>query len=128
MRIHLDTSFLIDWARLDLRTARMRDDIAGGVHDVSIDAIVEAEFLSVKRNRDERELIVRLIASAGAVIPLTSEPARLAAGWLAPMDERQRRAHFPDALIAAIAHSAGATLVTGDHILAAMFPVAVLAY
>jgi predicted nucleic acid-binding protein len=103
-------------------------EIVAGEHEVSVDSVVEAEFFSARTVARDSLTLLESLLRVGEVLPLTSEPARLAASCLAPMDERQRRAHFADALIAAIAHTAGATLVTGDHRIAALFPIAVLAY
>jgi predicted nucleic acid-binding protein len=128
VRIHLDTSFLVDWRRSEERVESLVREIVAGDHEVSVDTVVETEFFSALRITRNAIALFDFLLEVGDLIPLTSEPARLAAGWLAPMDERQRRAHFADALIAAVAHSAGATLVTGDHRIAAIFPIALLAY
>ena len=52
----------------------------------------------------------------------------LAASWLGPTDRIQRRAHFADALIAAVTYIDGATLVTSDTKIKGVFPVPVLLY
>lgn len=113
---------------MDERVAELRDEIIHGVHDVSIDAIVETEFFAVRSISVDHDLIYDALLAIGRLLPLTSEVCRVAGSWLAPMDEAMRRAHFADALIAAGAHSNGAMLVTGDRRIGRVFPVRVLEY
>jgi predicted nucleic acid-binding protein len=128
MRYHLDTSFLVDWQRQDPRVERLVEEITAGTHTISIDAIVHTEFLAAplltRRMRVVRSMILRL----ARVLPITFEVSQRAVQWLAPMDHVQRRAHFADALIAAVASTEGATLITGDTTSATVFPVAVHTY
>ncbi|MEX2245861.1 MAG: PIN domain-containing protein [Dehalococcoidia bacterium] len=120
--MHLDTSFLIDWWRTEPRVADIVTAILAGEHDFSIDPIVETEFFAAPRIDSRRIALFEGLLRAGRYVELTAKEAQLAASWLAPMDERQRRAHFADALIAAVALVEGATLVTGDRRVARVFP------
>lgn len=122
MRLHLDTSVLIDWHRGDLRIAPLRDEILAGLHQISIDPVVKVEYFMATRVQSDKIAIFDSVMAISDWIVPTSEACRLAASWLAPMDEAMRRAHFNDALIAAIATLHGATLVTGDHRIGKVFP------
>lgn len=128
MKYHLDTTFLIDWYRKDARTLSLRDEIIAGRHDVSINPLVETEYFAVRRVTREREMLFDSIAEIAEMVTLSSEVCRLAARWLSRLDIKQRRAHFNDALIAAAATIAGATLISGDRRIARVFPVAILQY
>ncbi len=122
MRLHLDTSVLIDWHRGHVRIATLKDEILAGLHHVSIDPIVEIEyFMATRVQRDKIAIFDSVVAISDWIAP-TSSACRLAASWLAPMDEAMRRAHFNDALIAAIATLDDAVLVTGDHRIRKVFP------
>jgi predicted nucleic acid-binding protein len=125
LRYHLDTSFLIDWHRRDPRVIPLLDEVLAGLHEISIDAVVETEYFAAERIDRGKQFTYDTALSLGASLPLTS---RLAASWLAPMDHPQRLAHFADALIAATAATAGAVLVTGDRRIARVCPVAVFEY
>jgi predicted nucleic acid-binding protein len=125
---HLDTTFLIDWHRRDVRISALREEIIAGVHDVSINPIVEAEYFSARRVTREKEMTFAAVAALSEMIPLSSEACRLAARWLARLDIKQRRAHFNDALIAATSTVAGATLISSDKRIVRAFPVTILQY
>ena len=122
MRLHLDTSFLIDWRRQDPRTHDLAREIGDGQHEISIDPVVEAELFAVPCVTEDYVMLFDAVLAIGAVLPLSSQASRLAASWLAPMDEAKRRAHFADALIGAIAQTAEAILVTGDRRIARVLP------
>ena len=128
MRYHLDTSFLIDWHRRDPRVLPLLDEVLAGLHEISIDPIVETEYFAAERIDRGKQFTYDTALSLGSSLPLTSQTSRLAASWLAPMDHPKRLAHFADALIAATAATAGAVLVTGDRRVARVFPVAVFEY
>jgi len=128
LKYHLDTSFLIDWHRRDPRVLPPLDAVLAGLHEISVDPVVETEYFAAERIDRGKQLTYDTALSLGSSIPLTSEAARLAASWLAPMDQPKRLAHFADALIAAIAATADAVLVTGDRRIARVFPVAVFEY
>jgi predicted nucleic acid-binding protein len=127
VRLHLDTSFLVDWEREDPIVTTIREEILTGIHVVSIDPIVEVEFFATLRADRRTQAIFASVLVVGVRLPITSEASRLAAIWLAPMDQAQRRARFADALVAAIAHFAGATILTSDTGMPS-FPVSVLLY
>ena len=128
MRYHLDTSFLIDWHRRDPRVLPLLDEVLAGLHEVSVDPVIETEYFAAERIDRAKQLTYDTALSLGASLPLTSQASRLAASWLAPMDQPKRLAHFADALIAATATTAGAVLVTGDRRIARVFPIAVFEY
>lgn len=121
MKVHLDTSFLIEWQRNGSRIVPLRDQILAGDHEMSYDPIVEVEFLSVVRQDVQLLAVLAVVRAVGTRVDITPEIAQLAARWLAPMDEPKRRAHFADAIIAACATETGATLVTGDARLPRVF-------
>lgn len=128
MIYHLDTTFLIDWHRRDVRILALREEIIAGVHDVSINPIVETEYFSARRVTREKELTFASVAALSEMIPISSEACRLAAQWLGRLDVKQRRAHFNDALIAATSTVAGATLISSDKRIVRVFPVTILQY
>ena len=128
MIYHLDTTFLIDWHRRDPRIASLREEIIAGLHDVSINPIVETEYFSARRVTREKEMTFESVAALCEFVPLSSEACRLAALWLARLDIKQRRAHFNDALIAATSTVAGATLISSDKRIVRVFPIAILQY
>lgn len=128
MRLHLDTTFLVDWQREDARIEPLRDEMRAGMHDVSYDPILEIEYFAV---RDVSRRLVAVFESMRLLarwVPVTPEASRIAAQWLSQMDEKQRKAHFADAIIGAVAYADGAVLVTSERILPEVFPVAVLQY
>ena len=92
------------------------------MHHVSIDPVVEIEYFMAIRLEHRKVAIFNSAAAISEWITPTSAACRLAASWLAPMNEAMRRAHFNDALIGAIATLDGATLVTGDRRIAKVFP------
>lgn len=92
------------------------------MHTISIDPIVETEYFAAPRRPVTSHALFDTIVALGTVAPLTHEASRLAASWLAPMDQVMRRAHFADALIAAVAHLEDAVLVTSDKRIARVFP------
>lgn len=122
MRLHLDTSFLIDWRRNSPRIIALRDEIIAGEHEVSYDPIVETEFMSAFRLTREHDAVMLALEFLATRLDITPEISQLAARWLAPMDQPMRRAHFADAIIAACATASSATLVTGDGRLPRVFP------
>ena len=128
MRYHLDTSFLVDWQRVHPSVERLREEILTGVHQVSVDAIVQTEFFAVQRVDRAARSVFETVLDLAEWISITPAVSRLAAQWLGPMDAAQRLAHFADALIAAVATVERAILVTGDKRIARVFPVAVLEY
>jgi predicted nucleic acid-binding protein len=128
LRYHLDTTFIIDWHGNDVRISVLRDEILSGMHEVSIDPIIEAEYFSARHVSREKEMTFDAILAIGSVVALSSEACRLAGSWLGRMDRPQKRRHFNDALIAATAATADAVLVTGDRRIARVFPVAVFEY
>ena len=99
-----------------------------GDHRVSYDSILETEFFAVQTLTRELLTVFASMKAIAEHVDISSAAARLAATWLAPMDEKQRKAHFADALVGAVASTEGAVLVTGDRILPTVFPVAVLQY
>jgi predicted nucleic acid-binding protein len=123
LRYHLDTSFLVDWQREDPAIKTLVDDILAGTHDVSIDGIIYTEFMAARVIEMRKRLVIGTTLRIGGWLSATTEAARLAAGWLAPMNREQRRAFFADAVIAATAHMHGATILTGDKTAAGVFPV-----
>ena len=127
MRLHLDTSYLVDWERDEPIVATLREEILSGVHTVSVDPIVETEFFATLRADRKTQAVFASVLVVGTRLPITSETSRLAAVWLAPMDQAQRRARFADALVAAIALVDGATVLTSDTGMPT-FPVSVLLY
>jgi predicted nucleic acid-binding protein len=127
VRYHLDTSFLIDWRASDPGTESLCQEILAGNHTVTVDPIVQTEFLAAPRLDRTYEFVFDTVLSLGNRIELTSEMSRLAATWLAPMDRPQRRARFADALVAAAAHVERAILVTSDTGMP-VFPVTILLY
>jgi predicted nucleic acid-binding protein len=128
LKLHLDTSFLIDWERADERIHSLVDEILSGAHQVSIDPIIETEYFAAAATSRRSVALFGALTSLADSLPLTSASARRAAGWLAPMDERMRRAHFADALISAICVEHSRTLVTADRRVKALFPVTILEY
>ena len=128
MIYHLDTTFLIDWHRRDPRIASLRDEIIAGVHDVSINPVVETEYFAARRVTREKEMTFQSVAALAEMIPLSSDVCRLAAQWLARLDIKQRRAHFNDGLITAASTVAGATLISSDKRIVRVFPVTILQY
>ena len=127
MRYHLDTSFLIDWRRSSPKIIGLRDEIAARLHVVSIDPIVHTEFFAAPRTDRTYDAVFESVIRLGTILPLTPQVSRLAATWLGPMDQPQRRARFADALVAAVAYLDNATLVTSDTAMP-LFPVPVLLY
>ncbi len=127
MRLHLDTSFLVDWERDEPNVAMLRDEILAGVHAVTVDATIETEFFATLRADRRTQAIFSSVLIVGNRLPVRPEASRLAAAWLAPMDREQRRARFADAIIAAVAHNEGATVVTNDTGMP-LFPVPILLY
>ena len=95
---------------------------------MSVDPIVHTEFFAAKVFKRRIEFVFNNILALGRWIPLTAETCTTASRWLAPMDKAQRRAHFADALIAAVAGVEGATLLTHDGIMASLFPISVQVY
>ena len=73
-------------------------------------------------------VVFEAILTLGAVHSIDRDSAALAASWLATMDRPQHRARFADALIAAVAVTHNAVLVTSDRGFPTVFPVAVLQY
>jgi predicted nucleic acid-binding protein len=128
VKYHLDTTFVIDWHRKEQRIVDLREEIVADIHEVSIDPIVETEYFSARRVNRDKELTFLAVAELSEMLPITSAASRLAGGWLARLDRNQPRAHFNDALIAAVATVAGATLITADKRIVRVFPVAVLQY
>lgn len=128
MRYHLDTTFLIDWRKSNPSVTTLQQEIVSGTHRISIDPVVQTEFFAAPRIDRTYRAVHDAVLALGSVLPLTSEAAMLAARWLAPMDQAQRRARFADALIAAMAHLDGAALVTSDTKIEGIFPVALLQY
>jgi len=128
VRFHLDTTFLIDWQRVDPRIDSLRNELIAGQHELSIDPIIEAEFFAAQRVDRDKQLVFEGVQSIAEWVPLTSEACRLAGSWLARLDVPSRRRHFGDALIAATAALRDATLITADLRIARVFPVAVLEY
>ena len=128
MRLHLDTSFLIDWYDHDSRIGSLSEEILVGAHRISVDPIVQTEYFAAQRISRDKRLLFELVVRMGAWIPLSSNACELASTWLAPMSEAMRRAHFADALIAAIATVEGATLVTGDRRIARVLPIVTQEY
>ena len=94
---------------------------------VSVDPIVHAEFFAAPRLDRTYDLVFDSVTRAGTILPLTPQVSRLAATWLGPMDQPQRRARFADALVAAVAYLDNATLVTNDKGMP-LFPIPVLLY
>lgn len=119
---------LIHWERDEPSIAALRLEIAGGLHEVTIDPIVETEFLASRRPSPSQRLTFEAITRVRRRTAITRQASELAASWLAPMDRAQRRARFADAIIAAVAHTSGATLLTNDAGMAATFPVSVVEY
>lgn len=103
--------------------SRLRDEIVTGLHEISINPIIEAEYFSARHVRRDKELTFEAILSLGVMLPLSSEVCRLAGIWLGRMDRRQKRRHFNDALIAASAAIGDAVLVTADRRISKVFPV-----
>ncbi len=128
MRYHLDTTFLVDWQREDPRVQSLRAEITAGQHEISVDPIVEAEFFAVPILNRDIELIFDSILSLGERLPITSVASQMAARWLGPMDAAQRLARFADAIIAAVAVTNGATLLTNDTRIGPVFPVPIQHY
>jgi len=89
---------------------------------VSLDPIVETEYFAARRIDSRKRMVFQTVRQLGNWVSLTQDSCQLAARWLAPMDERQRLAHFADALIGAVAVVENATLVTGDTRIARVFP------
>lgn len=128
MKYHLDTTFLIHWRKADSRVAELRNEIVSGMHDVSIDPIVQTEFFAATRIDRSYQIVFQSILNIGQLLPISHDAAMLAASWIGNMDLPQRRARFADALISAVALERGATLVTADGGIQALFPVSVLRY
>jgi predicted nucleic acid-binding protein len=128
LRYHLDTSFLVDWQRRESTTRSLVNEIMDGEHRVSIDAVAHTEFMAARVITPRKELIVDTALTLGRFLEISVQASTRAAEWLSPMDKAQRRAFFADAIIAAVALEAGATLLTGDRVAAAMFPVDVHMY
>lgn len=128
LKYHLDTTFLIDWHRRDPRLLPLLDEVLAGLHSISTDPIVETEYFAAERIDHAKRAVYETALALGARLPITTAAARLAASWLAPVDQARRLAHFGDALIAAMATTEGAVLVTGDRRIARVFPVAVFEY
>lgn len=128
MKYHLDTTFLIDWHRREARVLPLLEEILAGRHSVSIDPIIETEYFAATRVDRAKQAVFQTALTLGSRLTISSETARLAASWLAPMDQARRLAHFADALIAATATVGGAILVTGDRRIARVFSVAVFEY
>ena len=103
----IDTNILIDHLRGDPKaTAFLRDVEAGRVQD-TVSVITETELLAypalTRRQVREIEALLALLPT----LAVTSRVARLAARYI-----RAHRIDVPDALIAATARLAGATLLT----------------
>jgi predicted nucleic acid-binding protein len=128
LKYHLDTSVLIDWERDEPRLANLRLEIAAGLHQVTLDPIVETEFLASRRPSPTQRMAFEAITRICQRTPISRQASELAASWLSPMDRLQRRARFADALIAAVSHVIGATLLTNDAGIATTFPVLVEEY
>jgi predicted nucleic acid-binding protein len=128
LRYHLDTSFLIDWQRDDPAIAEVIDGILDGHHRISIDGVTYAEFMAARVIGARKRMVIGAATAMGEWLSLTVEAPRLAAIWLARMDDTQRRAHFADALIASVSHVHGATLLTGDRKSGDLFPVSTEMY
>jgi predicted nucleic acid-binding protein len=128
LRYHLDTTFLIDWHRRDPRVLPLLEEVLDGLHEISVDPIIETEYFAAARIDRAKQFVFETALSLGASLPITSQVSRIAGTWLAPMDQPKRLAHFADSLIAATASAAGAVLVTGDRRIARVFPVAVFEY
>ena len=128
MRHHLDTTFIIDWHRQSPKIQVIRYEILAGTHEVSFDPVAETEYFAAPRITRSRELTFASLATVAVRLPVSSEACRLAGAWLGKMDKRQRRRHFNDALIAAIATLDDAVLITADRRIARVFPLRVLEY
>ena len=99
-----------------------------GVHRVSVDPIVEAEYFAATRIDRTMLAVFHSLTPIVEWSALSRDAARLAATWLAPMSKPMKLAHFGDSLIAAVATIERATLVTADKRIGRVFPVAVLEY
>ena len=128
MRYHLDTTFLIDWRKSTPSIVNLRSEIIAGLHAMSIDPIVQAEFFATPRIDRTYELVHGAVLGLGRMLALTPEASRLAASWLGLMDRPQRRARFADALIAAVAYLDDAVLLTSDSKIEGVFPISVRQY
>lgn len=128
MRHHLDTTFIIDWHRQSYAIEVVRHAILAGVHDLSFDPVAETEYFAAPRVTRARELTFASLSAIARRLPVSSEACRIAGSWLGRMDTRQRRRHFNDALIAAIAFTQDAILITADKRIGRLFPVRVLEY
>ena len=128
MKYHLETTFLIDWHRKSPRVAPFRAEILAGLHEISIDPVAETEYFAIPILTRAREISFASLAILATRLPFTSDAARLAASWLARMDRPQRRRHFNDALIAAVAMTNGAILLTGDKKTDRVFPIRARVY
>lgn len=106
-KLLLDTNVLIDHLRGDPEaTAILRDVEAGRVH-ASLSVITESEILSHPRLTLSQLRQIETLLAVFPKVAVTSRVARLAAQF-----RRRYRIDLPDALIAATAAIANATLVT----------------
>jgi predicted nucleic acid-binding protein len=106
-KLLLDTDVLIDHLRGDLHVAALLRDVAAGRVRASVSVITESELLASPRLSRAQ---IREIEALLALLPslaVTSRVARVAAKL-----QRTERMALPDALIAATAMLAHATLVT----------------
>ena len=102
-----DTNILIDHLRGDLQASALLHDVAAGRVRASISVITESEVLAGRSlTRSQLRAIDALLALLPA-LAVTSRVARTAARW-----QRRYGMALPDALIAATAYLAHATLVT----------------
>ena len=121
----LDTTLLIDYANGRLKAREVIERLFGESEDLIVCDAVVAEALS-RGSDDERAVIEALIAALDYVS--TSPDAARWAGAARREAGRDSRRHLGDALIAGVAVSIGATVVTRNPDDFVRMGVPVLAY
>ncbi len=106
-KLLIDTNVLIDHLRGDAQATALLRDVETGRVRASISVITESEVLSSPRLNPQQLRQIEALLSLFPTVAVTSRVAHLAARF-----RRLYQIELPDALIAATATIANATLVT----------------
>ena len=108
-KLLLDTNILIDHLHGDPHATALLQDVMSGRERASISVVTESEVLSSRKLTHHEIRTIEALLSELPKLAVTSRVARIAAQW-----RRKYGMGLPDALIAATAYIAHATLVTRD--------------
>ena len=106
-KLLIDTNILIDHLRGEPNATALLRDVGAGRARASISVITESELLAGRTLTPKQVREIEALLSLLPKLAVTSRVARLAAQF-----QRAYRLELPDALIAATAALANATLVT----------------